>query len=328
MKKTFAAAVLAALTAAAAVVPGFARGRYEEPAAPAVLRVAALKGPTGLGMIKLFRDPPELGAGVSADFAAYGSPDVLLPRLLTGEVDIAALPTNLAANLYNRGAPYRLVAVIGNGVLYLVTTDPAAVSLESYRGRVLQNVAKGSTTEFIVRHLLERKGLAGDVNVQFKYGTVELAGTIVAGRETSGILPEPFATKALLAAPGARIAVDIQKEWAAMHPGLPAYPMTALVAKKSLIESRPGAVRSFLEEYRKSQEWVLRDPASAGELAEKLAFGITKAEAADAVPRCGLAFVPAREARPSVEGFLSVFLKFAPEAVGGKLPDEGFYAAP
>ena len=328
MKKTLAFVLAAVLGAASGPAPAFARGAVEEPAAQMTLQVAALKGPTGLGMIRLFRDPPDLGAGVSAEITALGSPEVLLPRLLTGEVDMAVLPTNLAANLYNRGAPYRLAAVVGNGVLYLVTTDPGRVSLESFRGGVLQNVARGSTPEFVLRHLLELKGLDREVELRFKYGIVELAQMIIAGRETSGVLPEPFATKVLLAAPRARIAVDIQKEWAAGHPELPTFPMSALVVKKSLLEGRPQVVARFLREYRESQEWVLREPRAAGELAEKLAFGIGAAEAGDAIPRCGLTVVPAGEARPSVEGFLSVFLKFAPEAVGGKLPDDGFYAAP
>jgi NitT/TauT family transport system substrate-binding protein len=279
-------------------------------------------------MVRLFEEKPSLGEGISTEYAAYGSPDVLIPRLLTGEADIAALPTNLAANLYNRGAPYRLLAVIGNGVLYLVTTEQDITSLKSLRGRVLQNVAKGSTPEFILRHLLEKNGFLADIDVQFKYSPVELAQMLVSGREKAGVLPEPFATKVLLANPKARIAVDFQMEWAGIHPDLPTYPMSVLVAKKSLLGERPEAAARFLEAYKKSQDWVVSDPRAAGELAEKFAFGISKADAAGAIPRCNLTFLGAKDAKPVVEGLLSVFLRFAPESIGGRLPDEGFYAAP
>ena len=316
-------AVILAITPAE--VP--AKGRYEEPSRPLIVRTAAFRGPTGLGMIRMFEDRPSLGQGVESEYTAYGSPDVLVPRLINREVEIAALPVNLAVNLYNRGVPIRLLAVIGNGLLYMVGTDESVTSLESLRGRTVQNVAKGSTPEFIFSRILDLRNLSGQVTVEFRYGHAELAQTLIAGRETVGILPEPFATKVLLANPRARLIADLQKEWARFHPEVPSYPMSVLVAVNTLIEERPGIVGRFLEEYRKSADWVAANPAEAGALAEKFAFGITRADAEQAVPRCGLTFVPAREAKPALEGLLAIFLKFAPESIGGKLPDEGFYAA-
>ncbi|MDR1931578.1 MAG: ABC transporter substrate-binding protein [Spirochaetales bacterium] len=308
----------------------WAKGRSEAADRPAAedqpeMQVAAMKGPTGIGMIKLFEDAPAPGGGIRARYTAYSSPDLVVPKMVRGEIDIAALPANLAVNLYNRGAPYRLVGIIGNGVLYLVTTDPDVSSLESLKGKTVQNVARGSTPEFVARHILEKKGLAKDVDVQFRYAHAELAQLLIAGREASGILPEPFASKVLLAKQGSRIACDFQEEWAALHPARPLYPMTVLVAKASL----PGSVlAAFTREYRKSQDWVTANPGEAGVLAEKFEFGISAADAVTAIPRCNLVFVQAAQARPLLEEFLSVFLEFAPEAIGGKLPDDGFYPAP
>jgi NitT/TauT family transport system substrate-binding protein len=279
-------------------------------------------------MLKLFRDGADLGPGVAAEYNSYGSPDVLLPRILTGEADIAALPANLAANLYNRKVPYKMAAVIGGGVLYLVSSDRTMISLDSFRGKELNNIAKGSTPEFILRHLLESAGLAGDVKVTYRYNQIELSQTLIAGRESSGVLPEPFATKVLLANSKMKIVVDFQKEWARLHPEHPVYPMSVLVVKESLLKGRPDIVKNFLRAYRESQEWVKSFPAEAGETAEKLGFGITKADAEGAIPRCNLMYIAAAEARPLMESFLSIFLRFAPESIGRALPDEGFYTLP
>jgi NitT/TauT family transport system substrate-binding protein len=322
---------IAALLAAGVSFSLCAKGAREDVPArngEITLRVAALKGPTGIGMIKMFRDGPSLGDKVGAEYTAYASPDVLVPKLVKGEIDIAALPGNLAANLYNRGAPYRLAAVIGSGVLYLVSTDPSVDGLESLAGRTLQNVAKGSTPEFVVRHILREKGLEASVDLRFQYNHAELAQLLVAGRETTGVLPEPFATKVLRAVRGARIAADFQKEWAAIHGGEGLYPMTVLVAKKSLYEGDARILENFLLEFRKSQEWVLARPGEAGALAEKLQFGLSAEEAAAAIPRCNLVFADSVSARPALEDFLGIFLDFAPESIGGKLPDEGFYKKP
>lgn len=318
-------AAAAAVFFAIAIFPLSAGGGSEAPAKPRTVKIAALKGPTGLGMIRLFQDKPVLAENVSAEYAAYAGPDTLLPKLLTGETDIAAIPANLAANLYNKKIPYRLVAVIGTGMLSLVTTDPAIKSLEDLKGREVQNTAKGSTPEFIFRHILEKKGLDKDVRVSFKYGHIELAQTLIAGRETIGVLPEPFVTKVLLANKSARIAVDLQKEWETLHPEAPVYPMTALVAREALLRDRPDVLDKFIAAYKVSQDWVKANPKAAGAAAEKLSFGISESEAEEAVPRCRLVYIPAAEAKTLLGAEFSVFMKFAPEAIGGKIPDADFY---
>jgi NitT/TauT family transport system substrate-binding protein len=293
---------------------------------PEVVRIATLKGPTGLGMIKLFQEKPTLPGGVRTDYVAYPSPDVVIPRLVNGEIDLAALPTNVAVNLYNKKIPYVLAAIIGNGVLYCISTDPTVKNLETLNQ--VQNVAKGSTPEFILRHILEAKGLKDKVKVEFRYAPVELAQLIIAGREKTGILPEPFATKVLRARPEARIISDLQEEWKALYPDTPTYPMTALVVKASFLHTYRPLVDSFLSLYRASQEWVKKYPIEAGSLASQLSFGIDREDAKDAIPRCNLTFVPAKESRPVVERFLTILLQFAPESIGGKLPDSEFYAVP
>ncbi|HOV37954.1 MAG TPA: ABC transporter substrate-binding protein [Spirochaetales bacterium] len=292
------------------------------------VRIAALKGPTGLGMIKLFQEKPELAPSVQSEYFAFASPDILLPRLLNGEIDVAALPANLAVNIYNRKVPYALAAIIGNGVLYCVSTDPKIEGLESLAGTTLQNVAKGSTPEFILRHILEVKGLKDTVTVVYKYAPMELAQVLIAGREKTGVLPEPFATKVLRARPEAHIVCDFQEEWKKLYPDTPVYPMTALVVKIDFLKSHPDLVKKFLSLYQTSQDWVKKNPEEAGVLAESLSFGIEREDAKEAIPRCNLTYIPAKEAKFTMERFLNILLQFAPESIGGKLPDDGFYAVP
>jgi NitT/TauT family transport system substrate-binding protein len=104
--------------------------------------------------------------------------------------------------------------------------------------------------------------------------------------------------------------------------------MSVLVIKDSLAKERPEIIKNFLTAYRESQDWVKAFPAAAGEIAERLAFGITKADAEEAIPRCNLIYIPAAEARPFMESLISIFFRFAPESIGRTLPDEGFYALP
>jgi len=59
---------------------------------------------------------------------------------------------------------------------------------------------------------------------------------------------------------------------------------------------------------------------------EKHDLGLKAAVAAKAIPRSAYVYEGAREARPSIEALLGVFLQLSPASVGGKLPDDGFYA--
>ena len=67
-------------------------------ATEAALRIAGLKGPTTMGLVNLMSDE----VASSYDFTMYGAADEIVPLLVKGELDAAAVPANLAATLYNK----------------------------------------------------------------------------------------------------------------------------------------------------------------------------------------------------------------------------------
>src|SRR4030042_1582339 len=84
------------------------------------INIGSLNGPTSIGMIKLHNEKPSLGKDVTSNYEIIATPDIMISKLLSEEIDIAALPTNVAVKLYNKGLNYKLAAVIGYGVLYLI----------------------------------------------------------------------------------------------------------------------------------------------------------------------------------------------------------------
>ncbi len=292
-----------------------------------VFRIGALKGPTGIGMIRLFEEKPFFGTGVESAYEASGNPDLLVSKLLSGEVDAAVLPTNVAAKLYAKKVPIVMGAVTGFGVLYMLSSDPTIQSLSDIRGKEIHNAGKGATPDVLFRYLVKQEGLDPDkdVAVNFAYAHQELAQLLIAGKISTAVLPEPFATMVLMGAKQARVAVDLQKQWSTVQHTEASYPMSCVVLKKDFADKHRDAVKQFLAEYAKSIEWVNAHPDLAGGLVEKHELGMTKAVAASAIPRCNLRFVSAGDAKPLMDQFLSVLLGFNPESIGGTLPDEGFY---
>jgi len=316
----FAAVVLLSL-------PSFALGTREAPTPAVVLRLGALKGPTGIGMVRVFESPPYLPGGVTLELQAVPSADAMAAKLVSGELDAAVLPVNLAAKLYVSGLPYRLAAVVGMGMVSVVTTDPGIRTFEDLKGREVHVAGQGATPEYLIRTIAAARGLDPDrdLALAFRLPYPEIAASLVAGRISLAVLPEPFATQALLGNPNARVPFSLDQFWREAT-GRPGYPMSVLVIRDSVIRDRAASVRVLLDAYRDSIAWVKANPAEAGTLVEKHDLGLKAAVAAAAIPRSAYVFIPAPEARMDVEALLSVFLRITPKSIGGKLPDPSFYA--
>jgi NitT/TauT family transport system substrate-binding protein len=308
----------------------FAAGSESKNANPATVKVAALAGPSGIGMAYLFSNPPDLGAGTITSFEVEGSVDVLLPKLVSGDIDIGILPPNVAAKLYNK-APNLLVAgaVVGNGMISLITTDPAISSFGDLAGKTVSVAGQGSTPEYVARTLIAKNGIAKDsITLDFSIPTPEIAAALISGKISAAIVPEPFATVAVLngasAGKNVRRAILFRESWKTANLG-DDFPMTLCVIRKDFAQKNPELVRKFLNTYKASIEWTVANPADAGKLVETAGIGLKAPIAAKAIPSCNLVFIPAAQGRASIEKLLGVFLEYAPESVGGKLPDDGFY---
>jgi len=311
----------------------FAGGAKEEPApqlvGPQTLKVAALKGPTAFSMIKMFEEAPALGENVTTEFELLPSPDAAVAKLVQGELDIAVLPLNLTAVLYNKDLPYRLGATTGSGVLYLVTTRDDVNSWQDLAGRTVYNLSKGATPDLVFSHLLRRKGLTPgkDLEVNFSYSHTELAPALIEGLVDTAVLPEPFVTMVLAKNPEARIALDLQKEWQSVSEKGTTYPMTGLLIKDSLA-AQPELVAAFLDAYRDSVDFVTEYPTEGGALVEKHKVGLPASLAAKAIPRLNISLVPAMEAKEAVMDYFSVLFDQNPASIGGKLPDANYFYQP
>jgi NitT/TauT family transport system substrate-binding protein len=277
-------------------------------------------------MIHLFEGTTPLPHGMKLTVEAIGSSDTMVARLLSGELDAAVLPVNIAAKLYNSGVDYRLLAVVGNGMVKLVATDPSVRALADLRGRTVHVAGQGATPEFLLRTIAKHEGLDPDKDLKmvFSMPYPEIAASIAAGLIELAVLPEPFATLALRGNPSARAAFPLSALWKAVT-GQENYPMSVFVARGSYVDKRPEVLSALMSAYKASIQSVLEDPAAAGVLVEKHELGLKAPVAAASIPSSGYVFIPAADAKASVETLLSVFMGLSPSSIGSKLPDEAFY---
>lgn len=327
MRRSAMAAIVLILIAATAWSAGQGEVPLSaEPADPRAVSAEVLKGPTGMGMIRLIDEKPSFGENVTVEYAVNSAPNVLVSKVLSGEVDIAALPSNVAARLYNGGVPYQLAAVNTLGVLYLVSNGMAVDSVADLGGQRIDNSARGANPDIIFRYLLSEHGIDPEEDVELRYfNHTELAQLVIAGRSELAVLPEPFVTRVTGASDSARVVMDLQEVWRELKGDDAFIAMGVLVVKRTLVEDHPEFVRDFLEEYRASIEWVNANPAAAGRLIEENELGFTAAAARQAIPRANIRYIGARDARERLEEYFSVLYDYDPASVGGSLPDDGFY---
>jgi NitT/TauT family transport system substrate-binding protein len=300
-----------------------ARGAGESGVKP--LTIYGIKGSSGVGMVRLFEEPPRI-PGFDVKVEALALADLMAARFISGEAKVGILPPNMAAKIASSGKDIRAAAIIGNGMLSLLSSDTSVRGLADLRGKTVEVAGQGATPDFVFQKILEFNGLTPgrDVSLGYSMAPPEIAQSLIAGRVSFALLPEPFAAMALAGKPDLASAADVQQEWSKAG-GKENFPMTLLVVDGAFASENPGAVKEILNAVKTSSEWVKTHPAEAGNLVEKHELGLRASVVAAAVPKSNYVFIPAAEGRAALEALFGLFLEYAPASIGGVLPGDGFY---
>lgn len=303
-----------------------------EPAASAqTARVAALKGPTAMGMVKMMEDDAS-ASSPKYDFSISASADEITPKLVQGELDIAAVPANLASVLYNKTeGKIQVLAVNTLGVLYLVESGDSVHSVEDLRGRTIYASGKGATPEYALSYLLTQNDIdpAADVTIEWKSEHSECVAALAAEENAVALLPQPFVTTAQAKNESIRVALDLNEEWEKLssEDGSAATLITGVaVVRKEFAENNPELINTFLQEYQSSVEYVNGETESAAALVGKFDI-VPEAVAKKALPACNITFIQGGEMKEKLSFYLQTLMEQNPKAVGGTLPADDFYYA-
>ncbi|WMJ85301.1 ABC transporter substrate-binding protein [Anaerocolumna sp. MB42-C2] len=291
------------------------------------IHIAALKGPTAMGMVKIMDDSEKGEAANNYDFTIAGAPDEITAGIIKGNFDIAAIPCNLAAVLYNKSKGGLVVAGINTlGVLYVVETGKEINSVEDLKGKTIYSTGKGTTPEYTLNYLLSSHGIdpAKDVTIEYKSEATEVATVLKEATDAVAMLPQPFVTTVMMNNKNLRIALDVTKEWDKISENGSTVVTGVIVINKKFLETNKAAVDTFLSEYEESAQYVNSNKEAAAALIEK--FDIFKAAPVlKALPYCNITSIQGEDMKGKISGYLETLFEQNPDTVGGKLPDESFY---
>ena len=287
------------------------------------VRVYTLNGTTGFGMAGLMAAAEEGSAALNYTFTVESDPSVVTAALISGDCDIAALPTNAASVLYNKteGAVQAL-ALNTRGVLYLVTDGETKVeSLADLEG--LTVYAPAQNPSFILQALCDAAGVTLSIDNRYAQ-PAELNTAVASGEVGLAVLPEPLLTAARIQNPALVVALDLTAEWdKIMEPG--SLVQGCVAVRREFAEAHPAELAKFLEEYGASVALLTEDTETAAEKIEAAGLFAKAAVAAKAIPNCNVCFVTGEQMRQELSAFLAAMLETAPQSIGGKLPEDDFY---
>jgi len=247
-----------------------------------------------------------------------------------GEVDIAAVPTNLAATLYNKtNGNVQMAAINTLGVLYILENGDTINSIADLKGKTLYATGQGANPEFIINYILQQNGLepGTDVQIEYKAQHDELATLLATDQVAIAMLPEPNVTAAMAQNDKLRIALNITNEWNKVAGSDSQLAMGCVIVNKTFAEAHPDLINSFLAEYEDSINYVINNVADAGTLCEKYGIIPKAALAQKSIPNCNLTFIAGDEMKTAIAGYYTVLFNADPKSIGGKVPDDAFYYA-
>ena len=297
----------------------------ENPTEKTNINIGCMKGPTAIGMIKLLSDSDAGNTSNKYSHTIAGTADELSVGLINGDIDIAAVPCNLASILYQKtNGEVDTVAINTLGVLYIVEEGNSIQSVNDLAGKTIYSTGQGTTPEYTLRFLLSAAGLDPDtdVTIEYKSEASEVVATLAQNPDAVAMLPQPYVTVALNGNENLRIALDVTEEWENLSDSTVV--TGVIVARKSFIESNKDAFNAFLDEYKNSTTYANSNIEETATLLEE--YDVFKAAIAKkAIPYCNVTYVDNQEMKTKILAYLKVLYDENPAAIGGNLPEEGMF---
>ena len=325
MKKKLAVFLAALLVATGLTACGQKEEVSSEPAVTA--KVAALKGPTSMGMVKMMADQKD-AKEKNYEFTIGSSPDEIAPKFLKGEFDIVALPSNLASILYNKSqGKVQVLAINTLGILYLMENGDSVKSIEDLKGRTVYSSGKGAVPEYAFNYILKANGLNPDTDLRIEYKSehTEALAALLNDKSSLAVLPQPFATVASLKNKGLRPALDLTKEWDKASKNAKSTMITGVVVvNKDFAAKYPEKIKKFMADYKASIDYTNTNVDDAAKLIEENNI-VPAAVAKKAIPQCNITYIDGSDMKDKLSGYLQVLFEANPKSVGGKMPADDFY---
>ena len=300
-------------------------------AAGYTLRIGSLKGPTSMGLVELMDQAAKGEAKGSYEFTMVTAADELLGKIVSGDLDVALVPSNMASIIFNKtNHGVNVLNINTLGVLYVVSSDDSIKSIADLKGKTVYLTGKGTTPDYALQYLLKANGMTtDDVTLEYKSEPTEVAALLKEKPDAIGLLPQPFVTVAMAQNDTLKMVLDLTKEWDAVSGEDGGSLVTGVtICRGELFEEHADAIQTFMEEQKASAAFANENVAETAKLVAAAGI-IEKAPVAEKpIPYCSITYIDGTDMKNRLYGYLSALYEMDPATVGGELPTKDFFYIP
>ena len=292
---------------------------------PVDMSVACMTGPTGIGMAKLMADADVKTTANNYTFTVASSATDITGKFLNGEINIASVPTNVAATLFNKSeGKVRMLAVNTYGVLSILEKGDTVKSIADLKGKTIYSTGKGQNPEFILKHILSKNNIDPEKDVTINFVSSEdLVAKLISGEAEIAMAPEPAATTVMVKNQQLNRVLSINDEWSKVSDTQ--LMMGCVIALDSYVNANPAAVEKFLQEYEASINFATENIDETAQHCATYKITASDVIAKKAIPTCNLCYVTGKDMKENVNGYLNVLFNADNASIGGKLPTYEMY---
>lgn len=283
-------------------------------------RISVLDGVDILGTAKL---------KVSRDYAytvtTCNDAAEIMNMVTEGKADLAALPLDLAAKLYNTtNGGVKIIAVNNLGALHLLTSDKEATEFSDMKGETVYATGKGGYYEYYINYILTQNGIDPEKDVTIEYKEQdELINFALSGNAKFCFIPEPYATRVVMENEEMNRFINLVAQWEKAAGTKPV--QGVVVARTEYIEQNPEYIEQFLSQNEVSLNFLNVDGTQGPSFLLNNNYFSTLEIAQACIPACNLVFMKGEDMKPEIKGVFDVFYGVDPASVGGAIPDDSIF---
>ncbi|WP_419768208.1 ABC transporter substrate-binding protein [Arcobacter sp.] len=273
--------------------------------------------------------------GINIKFVLWKNPDELRALILSKDINFIAIPTNVAANLYNKGVDIKLLNVSIWGILGMISRNPDLKTLKDFKGKEIAVPFRADMPDIVLKELIKKSGLDPQKDFKLRYvsSPIDAMQMLILRRVDHALLAEPAISIALrktksfpisVVAPDLYRSVDLQEEWGKLFATKAKLPQAG-IAYIGDTKGKEKLINRFLEEYSKSLEWYKQNSIEASKLIVKELPMLEEKGLADSIAHISFESIKAIDAKEELDFFFNILKKSEPKSIGGEIPNSNLY---
>lgn len=225
-------------------------------------------------------------SGLDIQVSEFSDGAALMEAFAAGELDIAIVGIGPVATWISKGVDMKIVASANGGGHVLMTRKETGIeTVEDLKDHMVAEPGIATVTDAMLRSkILKDAGLDPEMDLTLIPGMkpADMASVLMATKEVDAMITwEPFAAQAEADyGDDIQVVYDCGKEIKSETGSENFYPVNVVAASQDFIDNRMDHLKSFIDVYKETVDFINSDPEANSVLAETLQMEESVVEAA------------------------------------------------